>query len=393
MRSIQHYLLFLLAFILITPAIAAEQFPKPSDGKIHEGTFVQFKPTPSNDLIIDHSYWNAFLGKTVLDTGPSTRIYYNPRIATTGTNIRTGHSSRYAMEGNKINFYDFEKEHIEAVRIYHKSLTEFANTYDVTVFPKSEQLAFWLNLHNSLAIGLIAEAYPIRQPSRIFLKEHDEYLQNAKIITIKGVPLSLTDIREKIVYKNWEDPVVFYGFFRGEIGSPSINPQAFTGNNVKYLLADNAKEFVNALRGYDKGNVSKLYEEIAPYYFKNYRSDMKSHLSNYMRDDVSEELDEFGIIGFSKYSYDICDLSRGTSTGSHLNVQIMNGLEGVRLDTSGAVTGIQGTGVQRGLSIGTDHNFVEELNKKFEKLEEMGLLGSQGVVTIEDVPTKGNVDE
>jgi len=134
---------------------------------------------------------------------------------------------------------------------------------DLVRMNRSEQLAFWFNLHNIVMIDQIVQNYPVKRPSSI--KVDGVKLDDAKIVNIKGQALSLRDIRERIVYPNWKNPNVIYGFFRGDIGSPALQDFAFTSQNVGATLATIGNEFVNALRGFNEGsktrNVSRVYDE------------------------------------------------------------------------------------------------------------------------------------
>jgi hypothetical protein len=139
-------------------------------------------------------------------------------------------------------------------------------------------------------------------------------LDEAKLVTIAGVELSPRDIRTQIVYPNWRDPKVIYGFWHGVIGGPSIQRLAYTGDNVDALLALSGEEFVNSLRGVERwGNrlrLSPVYEEAAPFYFADGDA-LRTHLVQFAREDVRELVAGTQDVAFKPLERDIADLQRG----------------------------------------------------------------------------------
>ena len=169
------------------------------------------------------------------------------------------------MQGrNSVAFSYLTPEIRAALTEYRQDLERIGTERDITSLPRNEQLAFWLNLHNVAVIEAIAGQYPITE----VVDETD--IHDRKLVTIDGVALSPRDIREGIVYPNWRDPKVIYGFWHGTIGGPSIQRIAYTGGNVDALLSLSAEEFVNSLRGVEKAfgtmRVSPLYREASIYF-------------------------------------------------------------------------------------------------------------------------------
>ena len=201
-------------------------------------------------------------------------------------------------------------------------LQDIATKYNITKFPKDEQLAFWINLHNVAVLEKIAENYPVSRPDNIKIKIGGVKLplDEAPFLEVLGESLSLQDIRRKIVFRNWDNPNVIYGFFQGEIGSPSLSKYAYTGENVREYLNRNADDFVNSLRGFNLGsatkNVSAIYQEAAPYYFRNWESDLQSHLLIHAGEKVREELGKAYPFKIDRYDNMIADLSGGQRLGS-----------------------------------------------------------------------------
>ena len=280
----------------------------------------KFVPRPSPDKAktrIDFSTLDTILRTGVLYTGPSTRIHAPRKRSNLGSRIKTsvGHTSPYQNEGNKVLFSTFNKAHKAELSDYQDELERLGNEIDISTLPRNQQLAYWFNLHNVTVMDIVAQKYPVRRPSSIRIRPGKTRLHDAKLITLQGVPLSLRDIREKIVFSNWKDPNVIYGFWHGDIGSPSLQNYAFTGRNLSKTLDFIADEFSNSLRGVNRRknvlSVSKLYYDTAPYYFPNFETDLKAHLSPHLRDNVKPLFANYSAIKPDGYETDIADTTGG----------------------------------------------------------------------------------
>jgi hypothetical protein len=310
LRSHGHSILTGIAVLgtaLTTPA-------SPTLAQSTEADFSTFAPKsePVADRI-DYSIWNEAMQNLVISMGPSLRQTAGTPPQGFGTRRQYGHTSRYRLEGTRIMFSFLDADVIASFGEYRRDLEATADKVDIQALSRNEQLAYWINLHNVAMVEQIAEAWPVRQPRE--LKIDGVPLDEAKFITVEGVPLSPRDIREKIVYANWQDPIVIYGFWRGEIGGPSIRREAYNADNVARMLYSNARDFVNSLRGTQKLGkklqVSTLYKEAAPFYFKDFESDLRAHLALYANDDVTKILNNTTKTEASVREYDIADMAGG----------------------------------------------------------------------------------
>jgi len=336
--------------------------------------FAIFKPkTATKSSVIDYEVWDMALENIVLGLGPSTRRRESRPSAEVGTRIVKGHKSGYRLEGSRVTFSYLNDEYRNSLTAYRKDLESIGNQIDITSLRRKEQLAFWLNLHNVTLIEQIALNYPIRQPEKLQVGPNNELLNDAKLLNIRGVKMSLRDIRENIVYPNWRNPNVIYGFFRGNIGSPSLQRYAYTGSNVDAVLNIQGGEFVNSLRGFHESRktlkVSSLYDEARPYFFQNWSTDLKQHLRKHASPDVLEELNSDKPIAIDRYDPVVADLLAGDRPSTaNLNVS-SNGRTN---------TGRVSPEVAR---------LLRELDTKTDILRQRGMLTKRGTVTIEDMET------
>ena len=301
-----------------SPAIAQpDGTASPSNAGISEDSeFNRFHPkTERISTKIDYSMWDEALEYFVFRMGRSIREGAPSVEPGMGTRRVYGHQSRFRLEGNRVIFSYLEDEVKTALAEYRRDLENTGSFVDIAKLSRNEQLAFWINLHNVAVIEQIALEYPVSQPSRIRVNGSDLPLDETPFITVAGISMSPKDIRTKIVFPNWKDPKVIYGFFRGEIGGPSIMPNAFNADNVGELLNDSAVEFVNSLRGTQKNSsrldISEIYEEARPFFFSNWETDVKAHLLDYSNDQVTKIIENSGEVRANVYETDISDLSNG----------------------------------------------------------------------------------
>ncbi|WP_298468983.1 DUF547 domain-containing protein [uncultured Erythrobacter sp.] len=262
---------------------------------------------------IDYSIWTSALSNFVISMGPPLRKKPFEQGTFIGTRRRMGHNSIYRLEGSMVAFSFMNKEVIESFAEYRRDLEGVAETLDIQSLPRNEQLAFWLNLHNVALVEQISKEWPIRQPREIEIDGVP--LDDAKFITIRGISLSPKDIRTRIVFPNWKDPAVIYGFWRGEIGGPAMQREAFAASTVSNLLDRAGREFANSRRGVENRgktlHVSQLYEEAAPFYFPNFGTDLREHLLDFANEDVRKKIGKTREVKATLREHDIADLAGG----------------------------------------------------------------------------------
>ena len=300
-----------LSLVISSNALAQDLSADQASHSAVSPEFAKFTPNPASQVKIDYAFLDQILNNLVFLTGLSTRQIAPKPEPLTGSRFIGEHTSPYRQVGNKIPFSKLKPEHVAILQEYKSELEGLYGSVNIASLSKKEQLAYWFNLHNVTVIMLIAENYPIAQPSKMLIGPGKVPMHDAKVISVGGTNLSLRDIRENIVFPNWQDPKVMYGFFQGDIGSPTLQGQAFTAANTEKLLNQNADEFVNSLRSFSRGGVSKIYKDAARFYFANFEQDLRDHFQIYMWDDVAAELAKTGALKTNAYDYDIADMEGG----------------------------------------------------------------------------------
>ncbi|MFU7529482.1 DUF547 domain-containing protein [Qipengyuania sp. ASV99] len=356
-------------------ALALGAAPALAQDNSAESQFATFAPTnnPNNDGI-DYSIWDEAMKNLVVSMGPSLRETAGRPDPSFGTRRQYGHVSRYRLEGTRLMFSFLDSDVIASFTEYRQDLERTADIVDIQALSRNEQLAYWINLHNVALIEQIANAWPVRQPREIMVGGVP--LDDARFITVEGIALSPRDIREKIVFAHWNDPKVIYGFWRGEIGGPSIQREAFNADNVARLLDRGARDFVNSLRGTQKNGdtleVSELFAEAAPYFFGNFDADLRAHLAQYADEDTAALLSATTDIRASVNEHDIADLAGGVREPTYQNIQNADGnQQSFRIPQSMAA-------------------LLAQREQKFQRIIREGRTGT---VTFSNIRLPGDLDE
>lgn len=265
---------------------------------------------------IDYSAWSELMRDFVLNVPAMDREPERRRSIGTGTRISTANESRYRYEANRIAYHLFSDEYRAAVSDYRAELEALPGQIDFAALSSNEQLAFWFNLHNVAIIEQVMLNYPVTRINRMNAHGTTENVFEAKILTVAGVPLSLNDIRLRIVYAQWDEPGVIYGFFNGSVGGPELSRDAFSGNHVWGQLDRNAREFVNSLRGVEVSRrelrVSHIYRE-ADRLFPDFESDLIAHLRRHADAETAEQLTPGRDIRADVEDWHVADLINGST--------------------------------------------------------------------------------
>lgn len=241
---------------------------------------------PQSKFRIKYDDVNMILKNMVVDVGRSSREKAAATTAQTGTRMKTKVKRETATEGNRFYFEVFreDEEYQTALHNVRLSLEQVPNQVPLSDFNRDEQLAYWLNLYNITLLDELVKIYPERDLKKEITGKKS--ILKPKILNVAGVPLSLDDIQYTILAGNYSnDPLIMYGLYQGIIGGPNIRDSAYTGENVRRYLQDNAEEFINSNRGTQAEDrafeVSSLYERNSQY-FPNFDEDLKQHLMRYI---------------------------------------------------------------------------------------------------------------
>lgn len=354
-------------------------------GAQEAGAFPQFAPFDNaSRRHIDYGVWSDLLHDFVLNVPIMDRKPERQRSQLTGSRALTSNESRYRFEANRVAYNLMSDEYRQAITLYREDLEALPSQIDLASLSRNEQLAYWFNLHNVAIIEQIMLEYPVTRINNMRAHGSRENVFDAKILTVDGVPLSLNDIRLRIVYAQWDDARVIYGFFNGAIGGPELPRDAYDASRIWSQLDRNATEFVNSLRGVEVARtelrVSHIYRD-AERFFPDFDTDLRAHLNRYANEETQEQVNDIRPLRTSVEDWHIADLINGSTR--------CTGTGGPALMYSTTIEGApRSDAITAPLSCGTlPSNGVILMTAVQERRIELMREGRYGEVRTIDIPT------
>jgi len=229
---------------------------------------------------IDHSAWNAWLGRFVV-------------ISADGI--------------NRVAYAQVAADDRKALQAYIQSLAAL----NISAYNRAEQFAYWVNLYNALTIDVVLEHYPMQSIREIKSGFFSFGPWDLELITIKGEALTLDDIEHRILRPIWQDARIHYAVNCASLGCPNLQRQAFTAANTESLLKTAAREFINHPRGaqVEDGRlvVSSIYDWFEDDFGGNDRGVIE-HLKIYAETDLRSALSNVDSISDDRYDWQLNDV-------------------------------------------------------------------------------------
>lgn len=233
------------------------------------------KSNASSEATIEHSAWDKLLKKHVKHNGTLNRFDY---------------AGVTSADKN-------------ALKQYIQKLEKTT----ITNYNRTEQEAFWTNLYNAVTIDVVLDNYPVDSIKDIDISPglFSSGPWGKDLVTVEGKAMSLDDIEHRILRPIWNTPLTHYTVNCASIGCPNLHTDAFTGENIKSLQVQLAKDFINSPRGAQvkQGDleVSKIYKWFEADFGGSEKA-VIAHLTKYANADLKSKLS--GITDIDSYEYD-----------------------------------------------------------------------------------------
>ena len=114
-----------------------------------------------------------------------------------------------------------------------------------------EKKSFWINTYNIEAVKLVLEHYPLkrslglsalRYPANSIQQIPDVWNQDA--LTILGKTVSLNDIENEILRKEFQDPRIHFSIVCASLGCPVLRDEPYVAERLEEQLTDQVRIFV-----------------------------------------------------------------------------------------------------------------------------------------------------
>ena len=266
------YRKYIIILMLLTTGIAHASFYKNLWPKWEVNN-------PYSQKVICHQLWQEFLNR---------RVFSNEEYI------------------NLIDYSHMTQTDLNLLKNYLKSMSEI----DIDNYNRNEQLAFWINVYNALTTQIIANYYPVSTVQEINISPGLFSIGpwGANLITIKGTPLTLDDINNRIIRAIWNDPRTHYALNNGTIGAPNLGQKVYEGKTLQEQLNNAASNYINSLRGVNviegKLIISKLYN-LYEEDFGGTKQDVLFHLLQFAKEPLRSQLKHINTIDSYMYNWHI----------------------------------------------------------------------------------------
>lgn len=229
---------------------------------------------PDNPAHIDHSAWQRFLSEYVTELPDGV---------------------------NRVSYAAVVPVHRQSLQDYLRALTDI----DPRGYPKSEQLAYWINLYNALTVEVVL-TYPDKAS---ILRMGRKLLAmgpwDDKLVEVAGEALSLNDIEHRILRPIFRDHRVHYALNCASISCPNLVRLAYTRDNIEGLLTANERGYINHERGVRFDPRQRLVlSQIFQWYRDDFASDREGMLAYLSRHHTTSAQALASYDGRIKYAYD-----------------------------------------------------------------------------------------
>jgi len=118
------------------------------------------------------------------------------------------------------------------------SVVEMIASADLSAATAAESLAFFINSYNALTLRSIIDAYPVKS-----IKDIDDVWK--KQWRVAGGKLSINDIENKVLRKEFNDPRIHMAINCASKSCPPLRPEPYVADSLDQQLHDAAVNFVS----------------------------------------------------------------------------------------------------------------------------------------------------
>ena len=147
---------------------------------------------------------------------------------------------------------------------------------------EAEQLAFWINAYNALAIkGIIDGLSPSSFIGRISYFKTTEF-------EVAGREINLYDLERDIIIP-FSEPRIHFAIVCASFSCPKLRPEAYTASKLEQQLQENTLDFLNdpTKNNFDlkkkRANLSKIFDWFKKD-FKKHSGTVQKYVANYVND-------------------------------------------------------------------------------------------------------------
>ncbi len=230
---------------------------------------------------IDHSQWNNFLNKNVIQTGGSIN-----RIA-------------YA------NVTDSDKRKLQ-------SYIDVMQKIKISHYNRDEQLAYWINLYNSVTVNVVLLYYPVISIRDIDISPglFSDGPWDKKLLRVENNDLSLNDIEHGILRPVWEDARIHYAVNCASVSCPDLSHIAYSSKNISQQLDEAARRYIAHPRAVHINKEGVVVSSIYSWFQQDFgekESDVIKHIQKYAPPALSRKIEGTQFFADDEYDWSLND--------------------------------------------------------------------------------------
>ena len=214
----------------------------------------------------------------------------------TNNEIWTNLLKKYVSSDGKVNYKGLKKESKKV----DEYISQLKKNIPLTTWSSNEKKAYWINTYNAFTIKLVLEKYPLKSIKDLTFNGKSAW--DYKWIEIGENKLSLNDIENNKLRKNFNDPRIHFILNCASFSCPLLLNKAFTSENIDDLLTQQTKIFINDKL---KNKITSSKIEISEI-FSWYKEDFENVIM-FLNKYSSVKIDEKATITYLPYNWSLND--------------------------------------------------------------------------------------
>lgn len=192
---------------------------------------------------------------------------------------------------------------------------------DVGALPRTDQLAYWINLYNISVVNVVVEHYPvasIRDISTDFIA-HLNVFKKDYVQTRTG-PMALNDVENDKIRDSFKDPRIHFAINCAAKSCPPIRNEPYVGSQISLQLDEQVRAFLNGPNGVhlkkDGGELVLHTTKIMDWFkddFEKWSAGRVPFIAKYVTPDKRKQIEAAGNqinLKFDDYDWKLNDASK-----------------------------------------------------------------------------------
>lgn len=181
---------------------------------------------------------------------------------------------------------------------------------------RDQKIAFWLNAYNATAIKMVVDHYPLKKAfgfkALIFPENSIQQIPGVwdkKVLDVFGAKVSLNQIENEILRKEFQDPRIHFALVCASVGCPELREEPYVGDRLDAQFKDQIVRFLADPRKF-RYDASSNTIYLSPI-FKWFRKDFErgggiiSFLGDYLPQGEAKKISESTKIQWLSYDWSL----------------------------------------------------------------------------------------